>query len=164
MPKKRKWNNEYVRYGFTALLDDRGGSDRAQCMTCHFIMCNSNLKPAKLKEHQAKHLAAEHEQTFQALQAKRARYDQRGTLPQLGFKPMQKPLLRASYEVAYQCIQMKVAHSTAENLIKPCAIRMVELVLGTKAAKKMKDVSLSNDVIAGRVADMSCDILDQIVQ
>ena len=68
------------------------------------------------------------------------------------------------YEVAYQCIQVKVAHCTAENLIKSCAIRMVELVLETEAAKKMKDVPLSNDVIAGRVADMSCDILDQIVQ
>ena len=164
MPKTRKWNDEYVRYGFTALLDDRGGPDRAQCMTCHFIMCNSNLKPARLKEHQAKHPAAEHEQTLEALQAKRARYDQRGTLPQLGFKPMQKPLLRASYEVAYQCIKVKASHSAPENLIKPCAIRMVELVLGTEAAKKMKDVPLSNDVIGGRVADMSCDILDQIVQ
>ena len=70
MPKKRKWSDEYVRYGFTALLDDRGESDRAQCMTCHFIMCNSNLKPARLKEHHAKHPAAEHEQTFQALQTK----------------------------------------------------------------------------------------------
>ena len=29
MPKKRKWNDEYVRYGFTVLLDDRGGSDQA---------------------------------------------------------------------------------------------------------------------------------------
>ena len=136
MPKKRKWNDEYVRYGFTALLDNRGESDRPQCMTYHLIMCNSNLKPARLKEHQAKHPATEHEQTFQA---KRARYDQRGTLLQLGFKPMQKPLLRASYEVAYQCIQVKAAHSTAENLIKPCAIRMVELVLGKEAAE-MKDV------------------------
>ena len=77
---------------------------------------------------------------------------------------MQKPLLRASYEVAYQCIQVKVAHSTAKSLIKSCAIRMAELVLATEAAKKMKDISPSNDVIAGRVADMSCDILDQIVQ
>ena len=47
-----------------------------------------------------------------------------------------------------------------ENRIKPCAIRMVELILGTEAAKKIKDVPLFNDVIA----DMSCDILDQIVQ
>ena len=55
---------------------------------------------------------------------------------------------------------MKAAHSTVGNLIKPCAIWMVELVLGTEAAKMMKDIP----VIAGRVADMSCDILDQIVQ
>ena len=90
--------------------------------------------------------------------------DQRSTLPQLGFKPMQKPLPRASYEVAYQRIQVKAAHSAVENLIKPCAIWMVELVLGTEAAKKMKDVPLPNNVIAGRVADVSRDILDQIVQ
>ena len=50
-----------------------------------------------------------------------------------------------------------------ENRIKPRAIRMVELVLATEAAKKMKDVPLSNDVIADGIADMSCDILDQIV-
>ena len=117
MSKKRKWNDEYVRYNFTALLDDRGGPDRAQCMTCHLIMCNSNLKPARLKEHQAKHTAAEHEQTFQALQAKRTRYDQRGILPQIGFKPMQKPFVRASHEVAYKCIQVKSIHSAVENPI-----------------------------------------------
>ena len=41
---------------------------------------------------------------------------------------------------------------------------MVELVLETEAAKKMKSVPLSNDVIADGIADMSCDILDQNVQ
>ena len=41
---------------------------------------------------------------------------------------------------------------------------MVELVWGTEAAKKIKDVPLSNDVIADGIADMSCDILDQFVQ
>ncbi|KAK3895494.1 hypothetical protein Pcinc_000835 [Petrolisthes cinctipes] len=111
MPKTRKWSDEYVKYGFTALLDDNGGPDRAQCMTCHIIICNSNLKPARLREHQLKHRTAEHEQSLEApLQAKRARYDKK------------------------------------------------------EAAKKMKDVSLSNNVIGGRVVDMSCDILDQIVE
>ena len=81
MSKKRKWNDEYARYGFTALLNDREGPDRQQCMPCHFIMRNSNLKSARLKEHQAKHPAAEHELTFQALQAKGATYCQGGTLP-----------------------------------------------------------------------------------
>ena len=77
---------------------------------------------------------------------------------------MQKQLLRASYEVAYQCVQVKAAHSAKKNRIKPCTIRMVELVLGTETAKKMKDVLVSNDVIADGIADMSCDILYQIVQ
>ena len=77
---------------------------------------------------------------------------------------MQKPLLRAYYEVAYQSIQVKAAHSAKKNRIKPCAIRMVELVLGTEAAKKMKNIPMSNDVIADEIADMSCEILDQIVQ
>ena len=77
---------------------------------------------------------------------------------------MQKPLLRASYEVAYQSIQVKATHSAKKNRIKLCAIRMVELVLGTEAAKKMKGLPLSNDVIADGIANMSCDILDKIVQ
>ena len=33
---------------------------------------------------------------------------------------------------------------------------------GAVAAKKIKEVSLSNDVITGRVADMSCYILDRL--
>ena len=96
MPKSRKWNDKYVRYGFTPPLNDCRGPDRPQCMTCHFIMRNSNLKLARLKAHQAKHPAAEHEHTFQALQAKRAIHDQKGPLPQLGFKPMQKPPLETT--------------------------------------------------------------------
>ena len=64
MLKKRKCNDEYVRYGFIALLDDCGGPDQAQCMTCHFILCDSNLKPTRLKVHQVKHPAGGHEQNF----------------------------------------------------------------------------------------------------
>ena len=71
---------------------------------------------------------------------------------------MQKPLLKTSYEVAYQCVQVKARHSAKKSQIKPCAIRMVELVLGTEAAKKMNDVRLSNDIIADGIVGMSCDI------
>ena len=77
---------------------------------------------------------------------------------------MQKPLLRASYKMAYQSMQVKAGHSPKKNRIKPCTIRMVELALGTEAAKKMKDVPISNDVIADGIADMSCEILDPIIQ
>lgn len=48
--------------------------------------------------------------------------------------------------------------------MKPWTIRMVELILEAEAAKKVEDVPLSNNVIGGINEDMSCDILDQIVE
>ncbi|KAI6659386.1 Protein ZBED8-like [Oopsacas minuta] len=98
------------------------------------------------------------------MQARRARYGQKGTLPRLVLEPEQKPLVQASYEVTYQCIRENASHSAPENLIKLCTIRIVELVLGTAAAKKIKEMPLSNHVIPGRVADMRCNILEQVVQ
>ncbi|XP_068206246.1 protein FAM200C-like [Palaemon carinicauda] len=121
-------------------------------------------RSVRLQDHPLKHSTTEHEQSLEALQVKRARYEKKGTLPQLGFKPVQKHFLQVSYEVAYQCIRAKASHSAPENWIKPCIIRMVELIMGTEAVKKMKDVPLSNNVIGGRVEDMSCVILDQIVE
>ncbi|XP_068241024.1 protein FAM200C-like [Palaemon carinicauda] len=114
MPKIRKWSDEYVKYGFIALLDDKGGPGLAQCMTCHFIICNSNLKPARLRDHQLKHPTTEYEQFLEELQAKRNRYEKKCALPQLGVEPVQKPLLQAPYEVAYQCISAKALHSARE--------------------------------------------------
>ena len=87
----------------------------------------------------------------------------KGLTTPTGCNVKQRPLLRASYEVAYQCIQVKAAHSAKKNQIKSCTFQMVELVLGTEAAKKMKDIPLFNNVIADGIADMSCDILNQIV-
>ena len=41
--------------------------------------------------------------------------------------PYEKPLLLASYKVAYLCAKEKVI---AETLVKPCAMEMVKTVLG----------------------------------
>ncbi|OAF64751.1 hypothetical protein A3Q56_07534 [Intoshia linei] len=54
MQKIRKWNNKCVKYRFTGLIESRK-NDRAQCMNCHFIMCNSNLKPCGLLKYLEKH-------------------------------------------------------------------------------------------------------------
>lgn len=66
--------------------------------------------------------------------------------------------------MAYQSNRAKASYSVPENLIKLYADQMVELISGTEAAKKMKDVPLSNNVIGGNVEDMSCYILDQVVE
>src|SRR6218665_484426 len=48
--KKRKWSDEYVRFGFTCLTE-RDGNQRPQCMLCDVTLSNSSLAPAKLREH-----------------------------------------------------------------------------------------------------------------
>ena len=51
-------------------------------------------------------------------------------------------LVEASYEVALQIAKQKKPHTIAESLIKPCAIKMVERVLGKQSSKKLQALSL----------------------
>ena len=59
----------------------------------------------------------------------------------MGFVPADKPLLLASYKVAYEIAKNKKPHTIAENLIKPCALEMVGIVLGKEAKQKLHQVS-----------------------
>ncbi|XP_076315070.1 protein FAM200C-like [Tachypleus tridentatus] len=163
MSKKRKWNDEYVKFGFTCTTE-KDGTQRPQCILCSTLFSNANLKPSKLDEHfQNKHGGRDAGNDIVTLRVKRARFDQVGTLPTYGFSPTEKPLLRASYEVAYQIAKSKKPHTIGEELIKPCALEMAKIVLRKEAEKKLQQVSLSNDVIHNRIIDMSVDILEQVV-
>ncbi|XP_076308545.1 protein FAM200C-like [Tachypleus tridentatus] len=163
MSKKRKWNDEYVKFGFTCTTE-KDGTQRPQCILCSTLFSNANLKPSKLDEHfKNKHGGRDAGNDIVTLRVKRARFDQVGTLPTYGFSPTEKPLLRASYEVAYQIAKSKKPHTIGEELIKPCALEMAKIVLGKEAEKKLQQVSLSNDVIHNRIIDMSVDILEQVV-
>ncbi|XP_076315072.1 protein FAM200C-like [Tachypleus tridentatus] len=163
MSKKRKWNDEYVKFGFTCTTE-KDGTQRPQCILCSTLFSNANLKPSKLDEHfQNKHGGRDAGNDIVTLRVKRARFDQVGTLPTYGFSPTEKPLLSASYEVAYQIAKSKKPHTIGEELIKPCALEMAKIVLRKEAEKKLQQVSLSNDVIHNRIIDMSVDILEQVV-
>ncbi|XP_076373030.1 protein FAM200C-like [Tachypleus tridentatus] len=163
MSKKRKWNDKYVKFGFTCTTE-KDGTQHPQCILCSTLFSNANLKPSKLDEHfKNKHGGRDAGNDIVTLRVKRARFDQVGTLPTYGFSPTEKPLLRASYEVAYQIAKSKKPHTIGEELIKPCALEMAKIVLGKEAEKKLQQVSLSNDVIHNRIIDMSVDILEQVV-
>ncbi|KAK3885513.1 hypothetical protein Pcinc_010254 [Petrolisthes cinctipes] len=163
MSKKRKWNDDYVKYGFTCATE-KDGTQRPQCILCSTLFSNANLKPSKLDEHfKNKHGGRDAGNNIVTLIAKRARFDQAGTLPTYGFSPTEKSLLRAFYQVAYQIAKLKKPHTIGEELIKPCVLEMAKIVLGKEAEKKLQQVSLSNDVIHNRIIDLSDDILEQVV-
>uniref|UniRef100_A0A0K2UTE4 Protein ZBED8like [Haplochromis burtoni] n=1 Tax=Lepeophtheirus salmonis TaxID=72036 RepID=A0A0K2UTE4_LEPSM len=52
-PLKKKWFDEYAKYGFTC-IKERDGSQRPQYIICTAKLSNSSLVPAKLKEHSLK--------------------------------------------------------------------------------------------------------------
>lgn len=47
--RQRKYQEEYLADGFTfAIVDEQ---DRPKCLTCHELLANESMKPAKLRGH-----------------------------------------------------------------------------------------------------------------
>ena len=57
----------------------------------------------------------------------------------------------------------KSPHTAGEKLIKPSAIKMTQILLGRNEAKRINSVSLANDTVNNRIADIAKDILSQLV-
>ena len=162
--KKRKRPENYVQYGFTCVTEsDR--IQRPQCMLCNNKLSNSILAPAKLREHFAKaHVSGKYAGiTHDQFKQKRARFDEHASITSNGFVPVDKPILTASYEVAYLIGKHVKPHTIGETLIKPAALRMANIMLGTAAKDKLSLVPLPNDIVKNRIDDISEDILHQVI-
>ena len=81
----------------------------------------------------------------------------------MGFTSVEKPHLLASYKVAYRIAKAMKPHTLAKKVVKPCVIDMADIILGYGAARKLKQVALSNNTIARRIKDLSIDIRDQLI-
>ncbi|XP_075230310.1 protein FAM200C-like [Lycorma delicatula] len=158
--KKRQWNDKYVGYGFTCTTE-KDGTQRPQCILCSKIFSNSNLKPSKLLEHfNNLHGGEGVGHSVNNLKSKKSRFDTGGTILKLCQPAIQKPLLEAGIFVCKE----KKPHTTAEELIKPCALIIAETVLDSEAHKKIQQIPLSNDIIRSRIQDLGKDILLQIIE
>ena len=158
--KKRKWNDDYVKYGFTCVTE-KDGTQRPQCVLCNSMFSNESLRPSKLDAYfQSKHYGVG---SVQELNAKRARFDKSGALPALGFVSADKQILLASYKVAHRIAKAQKPYTIGEVLIKPCTLAMVRTILGKEAEKKMMQVSPSNDVIRSRICDIGDHFLCETV-
>ncbi|XP_040278289.1 protein ZBED8-like [Bufo bufo] len=144
--KKRKWSDEYVQYGFTCITE-RDGSQRPNCMICNAKLSNSSLAPAKLREHFLKlHGDGKYKNTTLAeFKVRRARFDEKASLPVLSFVPINKPILIASYEVAYLIAKQGKPHTIGETLIKPAVLKMANIMLGKAAEVNPAKFSLQLD-------------------
>ena len=80
--------------------------------------------------------------TLAEFKIKRPRYDKKATLPVFGFAPIDKPILTASYEVAYLIAKQSKPHTIGEKLVKPAALKMTNIMLGKTAENKLSQTAL----------------------
>ena len=142
---------------------DRDGTEKPQCFLCGKVLANSSTKPVKLK----KHLNADHpgniSDSCDTFLQKKARFEVSGTLDKYGFVSTEKPLLVASYKIAYRIAKEKKSHSIAKTLIKPSALEMAEIVCGSNQTRKLEGIPKSNNVVESRI-DISENILKQVME
>ena len=84
--------------------------------------------------------------------------DESGTYQQTNIS-----IVKASYVIAFQVAKAKKPHTIGESLLKPCIVDSVRLVLGEESSQKMKQISLSNNTIKNRIAEMSENIKENVV-
>ena len=61
------------------------------------------------------------------------KFDCASSLPVYKFSP-QRPLLQASYEVAYQIAKANKPPEVGKKLIEPCVLRLVDIAFGEETA------------------------------
>lgn len=49
--------------------------------------------------------------------------------------------------MAYLCAKKTKGHTLAEELVRPCALEIAKIVLGSEAEKKIPQIPLLNNVI-----------------
>lgn len=163
MSKKRKWEDDYVRYWFTCTTE-ADGTQRPQCVLCNSVFSNTDLRPSKLSDHFNRQHGGVAGHDLSGLKPVPTPSDKSKTLKALGVASHEDALLQASYQFAYLCAKEKNPHTIAEKLVKPCALEIAQIVLGPDAQKKLQQVPLSDDVIHSRIDEMSQDILQQVLE
>ena len=144
--KKRKYDESYLQYGFTSIVVNN--EERPQCILCNKILSNDSMRPAKLKQHLHNvHLhSKDKEKTYFERQS----------------RVLKKMRLDASGE--FSTGERKKLHSIGETLIKPCVLKMADIMLGKDAERKLASIPLSNSTIQRRIKDLSDDIKCQVVE
>ena len=158
--KCKKYDASYIAFGFTSQYHN--GEECPQCVICNKLLANESMLPNKLKRHlsSAHPSLVEKPKEYFLCKLKNLAY-QKASIS--SFSHTGQDVVMASYKVAYHVAHCKKTHTIAEELILPAATDLVSIMVGENAAKKLKDVPLSNNTICRRIEDMEVDISDQLI-
>uniref|UniRef100_K7FBY5 DUF4371 domain-containing protein n=1 Tax=Pelodiscus sinensis TaxID=13735 RepID=K7FBY5_PELSI len=148
------YSEDYIKFSFTC--QEKGGVDLPQCVIYFKVLGNDSVKLVKLKLHLEKCHLNSLQKDADCFKRPLSGLKHQGLNSTNAF--YESNAVRASYIVAYKVAQAKKPHTTVEQLVLPCA-----LVLGKKAARKLNDISVSNDTVSRRINEVSQNISEQVV-
>lgn len=159
--KKRKYNDDYIKYGFISMLKDN--VEHPQCVICYEVLSNDAMRPNRLERHlSSKHNSFKDKpKEFFATKSenlKRMKLDNTGSTAQSSEK-----VLEASYELSLLIAKEKKSHIIGETLVKPCLLKAADIILGTQSKQKLSQIPLSDNTVKRRIDDMAEDIQNQVV-
>ena len=132
MAESRKYSEIYLKLGFTPMLDY--ANEKLRCVLSHAVLSNEAMKLSKLKRHlQQKH--PEHVFACQAgkdltfFQRQKCLWKEQKLDASGYFQQQSTASLEASFEVALQIAKQKKLHMIRETNVKPCAVKMVKVIL-----------------------------------
>ena len=126
-PKRRKYTEDYVQYGFTVIM--KGEVMKPQCVICATILSEHSMKPSLLK----RHLQTQHPQDMNKQESdsqyfiRKAESFNKGKLDSTGqYFKLNESATYCSYLVSYKLAKAKQSHTLAEKVIIPCCIDIAE--------------------------------------
>lgn len=159
--RKRTYQDEFLNYGFTQIEDN--GTMKPQCVVCMKVLTSESFKKSQLKKHLDNlhsHLASKPREYFANLEisVKRQRLNSNlfGTFDQ-------RSASRASFEVAWLIARNKKPYTIGEDLVKPAAVKMAEIMCGQKEAKKLNSVPLSARIVEERISILAENVKEQVI-
>ena len=121
MPPKRKYDNDYIKFGFTSIEVNR--ETRPQCVICAVVLSNDALKPAKLE----RHLKTVHpnlsDRSPEFFSGKLENLKEMKLGPSGSRFESSQKALSASFEISQLIAKSKKPHTIGETLVKPCLLR-----------------------------------------
>jgi hypothetical protein len=158
--RHRKYKDDYINFGFT--WTGEKDNPKPQCRVFGVTLSNQSMVPNKLKrnlELNHKHVARKSTDYFRRLHSKLKKFS-----AMMGKRlKLSENALLALFKTAELIAKKKKAHNIGEKLILPTRKEIVEVILGSQAAKEISNVLLSNDTVHRRISVISTDIENNVL-
>ncbi|XP_029655453.1 protein FAM200B-like [Octopus sinensis] len=135
--KIRKYNPDYIKYGFICI--DKDGFESPKCVVCMKILSHNSMKPTTLVRHLRTchpHLIHKNKDYFISLRKMMKNQVLTRFIQTL---PSDNSMLLASYMISLRIAKEKKPHNIAEKLILPCCKDIVRTLIGTHAENMISE-------------------------